>query len=293
MHAGPFNSLWTFAPTAIIAGAVWFWTFQILRERKRRPFEGKLLRPPGEFLRCRIAELDEQLMVRLSAMVLLANLLPTAISGWPTGNASLLVQVPAAMLVSLVLGGIAFLLIRFLHLANERRNYSLGFSGERLVGEELNKLMLDGCHVFHDLPTGRVGNIDHIVVAPAGVFAIETKARRKGKTSPGEPDHKVIYDGHRLQFPDGADDAKLAQTKRNAAWLGKFLSAATGEAVAVKPVLTLPGWWVERKAWNGLAVLSHREIRKHVLHRDGPAIPKEQFQRIVHQLDQKCRDVDF
>ncbi len=44
-----------FAPTVIMVGAVWLWRLQISRERKRRPFEGKLL--------ChRIEVLDEQQM---------------------------------------------------------------------------------------------------------------------------------------------------------------------------------------------------------------------------------------
>ncbi len=152
--------------------------------------------------------------------------------------------------------------------------------------------MLIGRQLFHDLPTDRLGNIDHIVVAPAGVFAIEAKARRKGKASPGAPDHKVIYDGHRLQFPDGTDEEKLAQTKRNAVWLGKFLTTATGGPVTAKPVLTLPGWWVERKAWNGVAVLNQKEIRTHVLHLDGPALSEAQQRRIIHQLVQKRRDIE-
>ena len=225
-------------------------------------------------------------------MILLSSFLPIAISSW-SNHDSLFVQAAAAIFVSLLLGGIAFFLIRFVRLASERRNYNLGFSGERLVGEELNKLMLDGCHVFHDLQTGEIGNLDHVVAGPDGVFVVETKTRRKKRVTPGQPDHKVVYDGHRLLFPDGPDEGKLAQTKWNAAWLEKFLTSATGELVKVKPVLTLPGWWVERKAWNGVAVLNQNEIRKHVLHSDGPSIPKAQLQRIVHQLDQKCRDLDF
>jgi len=35
--------------------------------------------------------------------------------------------------------------------------------------------MLDGYHVYHDFPAERF-NIDHVVVGPAGAFAIETKA---------------------------------------------------------------------------------------------------------------------
>ena len=65
---------------------------------------------------------------------------------------------------------------------------SFGFKswpqGERLVGETINWLMKDGFDVFHDYPidpNGKSGNIDHIVVGPNGVFAIETKAVRTNR----------------------------------------------------------------------------------------------------------------
>ncbi|MBN1547047.1 MAG: NERD domain-containing protein [Syntrophaceae bacterium] len=57
-----------------------------------------------------------------------------------------------------------------------RKNYRLGYEGEMATGQELNMLMLEGYHVFHDFPADRF-NIDHIVVSPNGVIAIETKAK--------------------------------------------------------------------------------------------------------------------
>ena len=61
-------------------------------------------------------------------------------------------------------------------------NYFLGLRGERLVGEMLHSMLKDGFEVFHDFPIepdGKTGNIDHILVGPNGVFAIETKTYRK------------------------------------------------------------------------------------------------------------------
>ena len=51
--------------------------------------------------------------------------------------------------------------------------YRKGLTGERQVGGLLAGLGAD-YHVVHDLDTGH-GNIDHVVVGPTGVFAIETK----------------------------------------------------------------------------------------------------------------------
>jgi hypothetical protein len=73
---------------------------------------------------------------------------------------------------------------------NLRRRIRLGFEGERHVGEALNQLMLVGYRVFHDfLITDKprsIRNIDHIVIGSNGVFALETKTRRKVKGENGE-----------------------------------------------------------------------------------------------------------
>jgi len=53
--------------------------------------------------------------------------------------------------------------------------WSQGARGEEDVGRALEALG-DGWAVFHDIDTGR-GNIDHVVIGPAGLFTVETKSR--------------------------------------------------------------------------------------------------------------------
>ncbi|HVE92485.1 MAG TPA: nuclease-related domain-containing protein, partial [Actinomycetota bacterium] len=50
-----------------------------------------------------------------------------------------------------------------------------GARGEEAVGRLLAELEPQGYRILHDIDTGR-GNLDHVVVGPTGVFAIETKA---------------------------------------------------------------------------------------------------------------------
>lgn len=103
------------------------------------------------------------------------------------------------------------------------------------MGEELNQLMLTGCRVFHDVPNDPYGNIDHVLVASSGVYAIETKTRRK-KEAAGKDAHKVTFDGHLLRFGDGPQEHEcLDQARQQAshrppakpeAWRGEPLKAA-------------------------------------------------------------------
>lgn len=74
-----------------------------------------------------------------------------------------------------------FTLIWLWSLLGKFSDYKLGLMGERAAGEELNRLMLDGFHVYHDFKKDHGGNIDHVVVAPSGVYCVETKCRRKKK----------------------------------------------------------------------------------------------------------------
>jgi hypothetical protein len=58
------------------------------------------------------------------------------------------------------------------------------------------------------------------------------------------------------------------------------------------PVLALPGWFVDRRGRGSVLVLSGAELQDHLLKaRDAKPLLPEQMQRIVHQLEQRCRDV--
>jgi hypothetical protein len=55
--------------------------------------------------------------------------------------------------------------------------WARGARGEESVGAILDELRSGGWYVIHDLALGR-GNIDHVLVGPGGVFAVETKSHR-------------------------------------------------------------------------------------------------------------------
>lgn len=57
---------------------------------------------------------------------------------------------------------------------NKIKSYFLGAVGEARVAAELRKLP-DEYHVIHDFPIGSVNFVDHVVMGPTGVFAVETK----------------------------------------------------------------------------------------------------------------------
>jgi hypothetical protein len=214
----------------------------------------------------------------------------TYISSLHFGNSKLLTSTTALFIIAGV-GIIAFYLFKLIQMLNLRRSYQLGYEGEIAVGQEFNQLMRDGYYVYHDFPAGKF-NIDHIVVGASGVFAVETKARSKPTSKDRKADAKVKYDGKCIRFPNGTDVASLEQAIRQAEWLSKWLRSAVGEAVRVRPVVALPGWFVERVASGGIPVINPKNFRSIVKPKNGNILSEQMISRIVHQLERKCRDVE-
>lgn len=89
-----------------------------------------------------------------------------------------------------------------------------GLRGERAVGRALEKLP-PTFRVLHDLDTGH-GNVDHVVVGPTGLFAIETK----------EWEGRFTERGGRL-FHNGREDTRTrTQAIRGAMDVRRRLAAA-------------------------------------------------------------------
>lgn len=257
---------------------------------KRSPFSDNFLRSPGESLNKKIMEINDRVTENLVLLITTPILLYAIyISSLYFGN----LKNSALTLDIYVIAGIGFVvysLIRLVKLLNLRRSYQLGYEGEIAVGQELNQLMRDGYYVYHDFPADKF-NIDHIVVGASGVFAVETKARSKPTSKDRKADAKVKYDGRCLQFPNGMDVQSIEQAKRQAEWLSKWLRSAVGEAVKVRPVVALPGWFVERVASGGIRVVNPKNFRSIAKTKTGNNLSDQMISRIVHQLERKCRDV--
>src|SRR5690606_21401814 len=117
-----------------------------------------------------------------------------------------------------------------------------GWTAEQVTGLQLNRLMVHGCLVLHDLPADGF-NIDHVVVAPRGVYAVETKSFRKPQQAVEGENYRVSFDGRALRFPDFVEAGAPAQAERYAGWLDRALRDA-GFDVPVIPALALPGWLI-------------------------------------------------
>lgn len=275
MNFQPWALLMAIPPVIVFSYLLW----SLHRENrcKKDPLTDRGLRPPGEWLRVRLEELNEQMMMRL--LYLLAPLFLAIISAttshisMPAGIVLLFISAIFSVVAGWKLGST-------LH---EYRRCHLGFSGERAVGHHLNRLAADGYRVYHDLQFDGF-NIDHVLVGPSGVYAVETKTFKKGR---GKSSHIVDYDGQKLICPEWQTTKPVEQALRNAKYLSTWLGQSVGEPVWVVPILTLPGWWVNQVSQGDVIVLNSKQIGGFVSGRPS-ILSTASIGRISHQVEQKC-----
>ncbi len=247
----------------------------------RLPGREKLLRSPGESMRRNLEQLNEYLIYSVALFLLVPLLF-----AWKSNLTNLW---PLTFLLGLmVLSAMPGIYVLRLY-----RDYAFGLRAERAVGEELNQLMLDGCHVFHDYPTSLDWHIKHIVVAPSGVYAIETEFSAKRGVHKGNSDSAVIFDGSVLKFPHDTRVEPIEAARLSAEILRKELSDTPGELQEVKSILSVPGWQIVRRGDSDVQVLNPKEIWRTIVTTAPAKLSEIEIQRIAYRIQQKCRDVEI
>ncbi|HEY5231875.1 MAG TPA: nuclease-related domain-containing protein [Galbitalea sp.] len=116
-------------------------------------------------------------------------------------------------------------------LAQNARSWYLGALGEIVVAEKLERLG-DGWRVINAVPVGAAGSdIDHVVVGPAGVFTINTKAHAN---------KKVWAAGQALRI-NGFEQDYIRNSQDDAARASKLLTTAVGREIVVTPLIVMVG----------------------------------------------------
>lgn len=277
------------APLFLFNGAIFLARRIYHRRSRRNPLTRNLLRQPGHSLR----EQREDQIYDLLAYVAVGSALPlmlfalyqarlTGSTSSPTPNIGVYVAVGCVTL--------GLLIWRIFRSVHRLRDLGLGLEAEVAAGQELNCLMSDGYFVFHDVPGSKAFNVDHVLVGPTGLFAVETKGRGKAVTKNGNG-HVVEVSEDRLVFPGWTETAPLAQARLNAEWLGQWLTSAVGERIDAKPVLVIPGWYIERKRPCDVAVVNETNAKPYFRGQRANKLSEKLVKQIVHQLDARCRDV--
>ena len=285
-----FPVIFVFVILLILTAVLHFYR-KINRLRKRRsPFTQNLLRSPGQSLIHQLDNINIEINVYLVSLILIPVLIYSIMLSFSyhERKSVSLFDVYVSAIIGFIF--IVFFLTKTIKLLNKRKITRLGYEVAVAVGQELNQLMLNGYYVYHDFPADDF-TIDHIIVGQSGVFAVETKAQSKSTTRSVSGNATVTYNGRLLLFPQGVDLKTIEQAKHQAAWLTNWIGSAVGEKVAVRPVVALPGWYVKRTSPNGMPVVNPKQFPSLFKHISPRFLSPELISRIIHQLEQKCRDV--
>lgn len=247
----------------------------------------KVLRSPGESRRKEMEIIDGQMndcIIYIGIAVAVQIIAFTFLTTMLTGTLlTYLLGIFSLLTVSFSL----WYLIKTATLVLKRSRHADGFHGERITGDQLSILMLEGYRVFHDLQFDGF-NIDHALVGPGGVFTVETVLKRKSK-SIKEP--TVRFDGEKLHWPKGRSNELGIQTAFDrSVTLKQFLSNALGGSVEVKPLLLFPGWQVETEQTGKVTILGPRQVHAHLkLQEDYDEVIVERLiKRISHHIADKA-----
>jgi Nuclease-related domain len=173
--------------------------------------------------------------------------------------------------------------IWFLRLRPTVRNINRGERGERHVADVLEELRVDGYKPIHDIVADRF-NIDHVLVGPAGVFAIETKYR-SGKGEITFRDTEGVSVGGRLEEKDC-----LKQARANATAIRDLIHESCGRREWVTPIVVFVGDWKIRNKWRDTHVRVFTPERLLDYIRDQqPQLTRSEIQLIASHLERSTK----
>ncbi|RJQ84270.1 MAG: NERD domain-containing protein [Desulfobacteraceae bacterium] len=157
------------------------------------------------------------------------------------------------VIVGCLLCGYAFSLYK----AALRRRREIGWYHEAksIVDRAIAPLVPRGYIVFRDFKDDDIA-IDHLLVGPKGVFALQTLVR-PANLKQGQPAvATVTYDGRALFFPQGEEHVFIEQAEKHAENISEWISKRLGLPIAARGMVALPGWQVKRTSAHGISVIN-------------------------------------
>ncbi len=149
--------------------------------------------------------------------------------------------------------------------------WRLGYLGELAVADELCKVGCQQWRIFHGLKiVDSNDDIDHIIVCKKGVFCVETKTVHKEKKP--KQIKKIVFDGTKIYIGEPKnillEPNQIKQIKDSAKRLCKYINDSkefNGEELKlVIPIITFPGWLVENKFDEDIAVCKPQQISNEI-----------------------------
>jgi hypothetical protein len=276
--------------TAILFGGIIIFRKAYLLNKKSPPPEKDLFRSPGQTLMRRLDQINQEIGIILLYLLSVPLFIYAAYMSQLYFGQKEISAIGIVIIAILCITFMAYFLYKLITFMREKRTIRTTYDSQVAVAQELNQLMRDGYHVYHNVP-GDNFDINHVIVGHTGVFSVETKTRAKPKTANRMQDATVTYDGRALYFPKWDDWKTIDLAKHQASWLSTWIQQSVGEPVAVRAVVVVPGWYVKRISADGIPVINPQQFSSLFTYIKPRHLSEEMITRIVTQIEQKCREV--
>ncbi len=254
----------------------------IKRKRETRsPLKTPPLRTPGQSVQEQIDALVDKFMDHVVVLILVMVMTLTEWTRW-------FFQSPPSPWLYTVLNAIVavYVVRKFFITRKALRVLKQARDGEKVIGQDLERLREKGYRVLHDIP-GNGFNIDHVVIGPSGVYTIETKTVSK----PGKGPCEVEYDGERVVVGGfGPDRDPIIQAKAQANWMRGFVRDTLAKSVEVRPVILYPGWFVKPQPKGVKVWVMHPDRLPGFLRNEKGILDARDIQSIEHCLSMHVRN---
>jgi hypothetical protein len=255
------------------------------RKKHRPPVSGPLRRLPGESVR---KELDRILEDEVGGYVFFA-VVTWLLVFWEFVRKWLAAGLHLAVLIFFASCISAYCIFRVWRLRRDVRNLKQAEKAERQVSDLLRRLRRHDYIAFDDLldeTAGWKSNVDHVVVGPGGIFALESKAYSvfgNGRAEIGADG--LLRLSKRAALGNPLDAVRSASRK-----VARRIHSDLRQEFTVEAVLVLPGWDIAMpKSESGVIVVNDGTIEEFFTSRPR-ILSNEQICDICSHLDRNARE---
>jgi len=157
------------------------------------------------------------------------------------------------LLLATLLAAAGFALYRLICTVREWRRVRFLRDANIAVGHSLQRIAVGHGRVFHDVPTP-AGVVDHVIVGPGGVYAVNVVAHRAMRR-----ENVQLADGELRFKPDGKT-IPITDIASRTTRLEQEFRELLKNSVRVRSVIAVPGWHADSQTGDGHLVVNERTL---------------------------------
>jgi hypothetical protein len=157
------------------------------------------------------------------------------------------------LLLATLLAAAGFALYRLVRTIRDWRRIRFLRDANIAIGHSLQRIAVGQGRVFHDVATP-AGVVDHILVGPGGVYAVNVVAHRAMRRESVQ-----LADGELRFKPDGTT-IPIADIASRTTRLEQEFRDLLKNSVRVRSVIAVPGWHADTQSGDGHLVVNERTL---------------------------------